>query len=181
MPATFPTSSWYTTVAPSTTTSPATMHCDGSPLNGAVAYRVTGQVDPISPAWVNGQNITFDGAPYSDLRGYNDVSSFDLRQVGAASGELAALANEISYRNGGVFYGGSGGLSIGGSGGLSIGGSGGLSIGGSGGLSIGGSGGLSIGGSGGLSIGGSGGLSIRRQRRTQHSEAAAASPLKWIT
>ncbi|MGA8671501.1 MAG: PASTA domain-containing protein, partial [Terracidiphilus sp.] len=158
-PATFPTSSWYTTVAPSTTTSPATMHCDGSPLNGAVAYRVTGQVDPISPAWVNGQNITFDGAQYSDLRGYNDVSSFDLRQVGAASGELAALANEISYRQGGVFYGGSGGLSIGGSGGLSIGGSGGLSIGGSGGLSIGGSGGLSIGGSGGLSIGGSGGLS----------------------
>ena len=159
-PASFSTSAWYTTTPPSSTASAATMHCDGSPLNNDTGYRVSGPVDSISPAWSPEQNITFDGAQYSDLRGYNDVTSFDLRQVGAASGELAALANEISYRNNGVFYGGSGGLSIGGSGGLSIGGSGGLSIGGSGGLSIGGSGGLSIGGSGGLSIGGSGGLSI---------------------
>ena len=159
-PATYSTSSWYSTTAPSSTASPATMHCDGTPLTGDTGYRVNGPVDAISPAWATGQNITFDGAQYSDLRGYDDVTSFDLRQVGAASGELAALANEISYRSTGVFYGGSGGLSIGGSGGLSIGGSGGLSIGGSGGLSIGGSGGLSIGGSGGLSIGGSGGLSI---------------------
>jgi hypothetical protein len=158
--ATFSSSSWYTPTAPSTTASPATMHCDGTPLTGDTGYRVNGPVDAISPAWGPYQNITFDGAQYSDLRGYDDVTSFDLRQVGAASGELAALANEISYRTTGVFYGGSGGLSIGGSGGLSIGGSGGLSIGGSGGLSIGGSGGLSIGGSGGLSIGGSGGLSI---------------------
>ncbi len=32
--ATFPTSTWYTPTAPSPTASPATLHCDGTPLGG---------------------------------------------------------------------------------------------------------------------------------------------------
>ncbi len=45
----------------SPTASPATLHCDGTPLDGDTGYRVNGTVAPISPAWSNGQNITFDG------------------------------------------------------------------------------------------------------------------------
>ena len=79
--------------AATTTTSPATMHCDGSPLDRAIwRYRVNGSVDPLSPAWSNGQNIAFDGPAYTTLRGYNDLTNLDLRQVGATSDQFASLA-----------------------------------------------------------------------------------------
>ena len=96
--ATFPTSTWYTPTAPSTTTSPASLHCDGTPLGGDVGYRVTGSIAPtITPAWANGQNITFDGQSYSTLRGFNDLSNIDLRQVGATGGQFASLASVLSF------------------------------------------------------------------------------------
>src|SRR6202041_1377544 len=57
--ATFPTSYWYTPIAPSSTTSAATMHCDGSPLADDTGYRVNGSITS-SPGWAVGQNITFD-------------------------------------------------------------------------------------------------------------------------
>jgi sugar lactone lactonase YvrE/uncharacterized protein (DUF2345 family) len=98
-PATFSTSTWYTPNAPSETTSPATLHCDGTPLNGDTGYRVEGPIAPITPAWTNGQNITFDGVPYGTLRGYKDVASIDLRQVGATGGEFASLASILSFGN----------------------------------------------------------------------------------
>ena len=96
-PATFPTSTWYTPSAPSPTASPATLHCDGTPLGGEVGYRVNGSIAPITPAWSNGQNIAFDGQPYSTLRGFNDVSNIDLRQVGATGGQFASLASVLSF------------------------------------------------------------------------------------
>jgi len=96
-PATFSTSSWYSTVAPSSTASPATMHCDGTPLGSDTGYRVNGTVDPISPAWTSSPNIAFDGVPYTTMRGYNDVANMDLRQVGATGGEFASLASVISF------------------------------------------------------------------------------------
>jgi hypothetical protein len=96
-PATFSTSIWYTPIAPSSTTSPATLHCDGTPLTGDTGYRVDGPIAPITPAWSNGQNITFDGVPYTTLRGYNDVANLDLRQVGATGGEFASLASVLSF------------------------------------------------------------------------------------
>jgi uncharacterized protein (DUF2345 family) len=95
--ATFSTSSWYTSTPPSSTASAASLHCDGSPLTGDTGYRVNGNVDPISPAWTAGQNITFDGVSYSQLRGYNDEANIDLRQVGATGGELASLASVLSF------------------------------------------------------------------------------------
>ena len=95
--ATFPTSTWYTPAAPSPTASPATMHCDGTPLGGEVGYRVNGSIAPITPAWSNGQNIAFDGQSYSTLRGFNDVANIDLRQVGATGGQFASLASVLSF------------------------------------------------------------------------------------
>jgi sugar lactone lactonase YvrE len=96
-PATFSTSAWYTPNAPSPTASAATAHCDGTPLSGDTGYRVNGTIAPIAPAWSSEQNITFDGVPYTTLRGYNDVGNIDLRQVGATGGEFASLASVLSF------------------------------------------------------------------------------------
>ena len=96
--ATFPTSTWYTPTAPSSTASAATLHCDGTPLGGDVGYRVNGPIAPtITPAWASGQNITFDGQSYSTLRGFNDIANIDLRQVGATGGQFASLASVLSF------------------------------------------------------------------------------------
>ncbi len=58
---------------------------------------MNGSIAPITPAWSNGQNITFDGQPYSTLRGFNDVANIDLRQVGATGGQFASLASVLSF------------------------------------------------------------------------------------
>ena len=157
-PASFSTSAWYTTTPPSSTASAASMHCDGSPLNNETAYRVTGPVDSISPAWTTGQNITFDGAPYSELRGFDDTAALDLRQVGATGGNFASLAGETSYGTGGVTFAGSGGVTFAGSGGVTFAGSGGVTFAGSGGVLFAGSGGVLFAGSGGVTFAGSGGV-----------------------
>ena len=159
-PASFTTSAWYSTTPPSSTASAATMHCDGSPLNNDTAYRVTGPVDEISPAWTNGQNITFDGTQYSDLRGYSDQANLDLRQVGATSGDFASLASETSYSGAGVTFAGSGGVTFAGSGGVTFAGSGGVTFAGSGGVLFAGSGGVLFAGSGGVTFAGSGGVTF---------------------
>jgi len=96
-PATFSTSAWYTPIPPSPTASAATMHCDGTPLTGDTGYRVNGSVAPVTPAWTNGQNIAFDGVPYTQMLGYNDVANMDLRQVGATGGEFASLASVLTF------------------------------------------------------------------------------------
>jgi hypothetical protein len=96
-PATFSTSAWYTSAPPSSTASKAMLHCDGTPLAGDTGYRVNGSIAPITPAWTSGQNIAFDGVPYSTLAGYNDFANIDLRQVGATGGEFAALASVLSF------------------------------------------------------------------------------------
>jgi hypothetical protein len=96
-PASFSTSIWYVPTAPSPTSSPATLHCDGLPLGGDVGYRVTGPISPISPPWSNGQNITFDGQPYTTLRGFNDLNNIDLRQTGATGGQFASLASVLAF------------------------------------------------------------------------------------
>ena len=156
-------SSWYEPYNSATTTaSPATAHCDGTPLNSPsdLSVRVNGSLDPISPSWSNSQNIAFDGPAYTTLRGYNDVINLDLRQVGANSDQFASLQNSTLYSSAGVTIGGGGGVTIGGGGGVTIGGGGGVTIGGGGGVTIGGGGGVTIGGGGGVTIGGGGGVTI---------------------
>ncbi|MGB9232275.1 MAG: kelch repeat-containing protein, partial [Terracidiphilus sp.] len=99
--ATFPTSAWYLPFNANTTkASPAAMYCDGTALgtNSPGYYRVNGSIAPtINPAWASGENITYDGVPYTTLAGYNDTANIDLRQVGATGGEFAALANILSF------------------------------------------------------------------------------------
>jgi sugar lactone lactonase YvrE len=95
-PATYSTSAWYSPNPPSSTASAATLHCDGTPLNGDSGYRVDASITT-SPGWTNGQNIAFDGVPYTTLAGYNDVNNIDLRQVGATGGEFASLAGVLSF------------------------------------------------------------------------------------
>ncbi len=78
--------------------SPATFHCDGTPLiPGVQAYRVNASIAPITPAWSNGQDINFDGQLNTQMRGYNDWANIDLRQVGATGGEFASLASVLSF------------------------------------------------------------------------------------
>ncbi len=95
--ATFPTSAWYVPYVSGDLATPASMHCDGTPITSGAAYRVDASIAPITPAWTNGQDINFDGQPNETMRGYNDLAGLDLRQVGATGGELASLANVLSF------------------------------------------------------------------------------------
>ncbi len=96
-PATFPTSAWYVPSTTGSSASPATLHCDGTPLTGDSAYRVDASIAPITPPWSNGQDINFDGQLNTQMRGYNDLANIDLRQVGATGGEFASLASVLSF------------------------------------------------------------------------------------
>ncbi len=96
-PATFPTSAWYVPYVSGSPASPATRHCDGSPLNNDSAYRVDAPIAPITPAWTASQDINFDGQVNTQMRGFNDWASIDLRQVGATGGEFASLASVLSF------------------------------------------------------------------------------------
>jgi len=71
------------------------MHCDGTPLTGDTGYRVDGPSRPRS-GMVEWQNITFDGVPYTTLRGYNDVANIDLRQWRDRR-EFASLASVLTF------------------------------------------------------------------------------------
>ncbi len=108
--ATYSTSAWYAPAAPANSTeSAATLHCDGTPLNAPgnsdeTGYLVQGSVAPVTPAWADGQDITFDGqlpgsTGLTGLPGYNDWTNIDLRQVGATGGEFASLASVVSFGN----------------------------------------------------------------------------------
>jgi sugar lactone lactonase YvrE len=109
-PAMYSTSAWYLPVEPTTgssptqtsTESPATLHCDGTPLTGDTGYFVEGPITSMNPPWEYSGgsgtwNITFDGVPYTNLAGYNDSANIDLRQVGATGGEYASLASLLSF------------------------------------------------------------------------------------
>jgi hypothetical protein len=116
--ATFSTSAWYVPyVSGVSTASPATLHCDGTPLTGAQAYRVNAPIAPITPPWTNGQDINFDGQDNTQMRGYNDWANIDLRQVGATGGEFASLASVLSFGTSAPQNIGAGGMQTLGSGG----------------------------------------------------------------
>ncbi len=99
---TYATTKWYTPIQPNGVGSAATHHCDGTPLlpNDPTMYRVEGVTNPISPAWSNNQDINFNDNVDTSLRGYNDWSNVDPRQIGAI-GSLSA-ANELNTTGYGV-------------------------------------------------------------------------------
>ncbi len=165
-PATFSTSAWYTPTAPSSTASAATMHCDGTPLTGDTGYRVDGPIAPIAPAWSSGQNITFDGVPYTTLRGYNDVANIDLRQVGATGGEFASLASVLSFGStstplnigagGNVTLGSGGTVTLGSGGNMTLGSGGNVTLGSGGTITLGSGGNVTLGSGGNVTLGSGG-------------------------
>ncbi|MBS1801855.1 MAG: PASTA domain-containing protein [Acidobacteria bacterium] len=162
--ATFPTSTWYVATAPSPTTSPATLHCDGLPLAGDIGYRVSGPIAPITPPWSNGQNITFDGQAYNTLRGFNDINNIDLRQVGATGGQFASLASLLAFGStttplniapgGNVAVGPGGTVTLGAGGTITLGGGGNVTI--PSGGTISGGGAITFGTGGNITLGGGG-------------------------
>src|SRR5215471_4244392 len=51
-------------------------------------YVVQGPADLITPAWMSGSDVNFDGAISATLRGYDDWANLDLRQVAATGSEI---------------------------------------------------------------------------------------------
>jgi hypothetical protein len=89
----YSTSKWYTPAQPNGIGSAATHHCDGTPLSpgtdaNPTMYLAGGAANPITPAWVNGSDVNFDGTIDATLRGYNDWASIDLRQIGATGNDI---------------------------------------------------------------------------------------------
>jgi uncharacterized protein (DUF2345 family) len=169
--ATYPTSAWYVPhTAGTTTASPATLHCDGTPLSGDSAYRVDGPIAPITPAWSNGQDINFDGQLNTQMRGYNDWANIDLRQVGATGGEFASLASVLSFGSsqaplniaagGNVTLGSGGTIALGSGGNVTLGSGGNVTLGSGGTITLGSGGNVTLGSGGNVTLGSGGTISF---------------------
>ena len=70
--------------------SPATRHCDGTPLlqTDQPMFRLEGPTSSIT--WSAGQDINFDGKIEGNLRGYDDWLNIDPRQIGATGNDFWA-------------------------------------------------------------------------------------------
>src|SRR5262249_48374619 len=85
-----PTTYWY---APNQTFgSPATSHCDGTPLlpTDQPMFRLQGPVTSIPCPVPLPQDINCDGTIESSLQGYDDWGNIDLRQSGATGNDFWA-------------------------------------------------------------------------------------------
>jgi hypothetical protein len=94
-----PTVKWY---APNQAFgSPATSHCDGTPLLPAdqPMFRLQGPADSLS--WAANQDMNFDGQIEMNLQGYNDWANLDLRQIGATGNNSWAGGGVQSSKIGG--------------------------------------------------------------------------------
>ena len=162
---TFSTSSWYAPVPANSSINPAARHCDGTPLlPGELMYRVDAATQPL--AWSNGQDINFDGQPNATMRGYDDWSNLDLRQVGATGGEFAALANLVSFGSiatplniepgGSVEVGNGGTVTLGSGGNVTLGSGKSATLGSGGTITLGSGGNVTLGSGGTVTLGGAG-------------------------
>jgi len=82
-----PTTYWY---APNQTVgSPATAHCDGTPLlpTDQPMFRLKGPVTSIPWPVPLPQDINFDGTIETSLQGYDDWDNIDPRQIGASGND----------------------------------------------------------------------------------------------
>jgi len=101
-PIAHPTTRWYDVVQPNGVGSPATSHCDGSPLSSTDANpTMFSQVGPTPPPANpdstiaiplshTSLDVNFDGilSAAPPLRGYNDWANIDLRQIGATGSDF---------------------------------------------------------------------------------------------
>ena len=164
--ATFPTSAWYVPYTNGSTVSPATLHCDGTPLAGESGYRVDSSIAPITPAWSNGQDLNFIGTLQTQERGYNDLNALDLRQVGATGGEFASLASVLSFGSavsplnisagGNVTLGSGGTIALGSGGTVTLGSGGNVTLGSGGTITLGSGGNVTLGSGGNVTLGSGG-------------------------
>jgi hypothetical protein len=158
---TFPQTRWYVPWSSTVPGSPATRHCDGTPiLNDSAMVREDHDIASLTWTWTPDQDINFDGQLNTALAGYDDLPDIDLRQVGATGGEYVSMAGLLGFGSGGTLKMGSGGTLAMGSGGTLTMGSGGTLTMGSGGTLTMGSGGMITFGSGGTLTLGSGGTVV---------------------
>jgi MBG domain (YGX type)/PASTA domain/Abnormal spindle-like microcephaly-assoc'd, ASPM-SPD-2-Hydin len=160
--ATFPTSAWYIPFTTGTLASPATRHCDGTPLNSDSAYRVDAPIAPINPSWSIGQDINFDGQLNTQMRGYNDTANIDLRQVGATGGEFASLANVLSFGSSAapLNIGAGGNVTLGSGGTVALGSGGTVTLGSGGNVTLGSGGTITLGSGGNVTLGSGGNVTL---------------------
>jgi len=92
-PLAYSTTKWYTPVQPSGIGSAATSHCDGTASSpndpDPTMYLAGGSANPITPQWVSGSDVNFDGVVSPTLRGYNDWANLDLRQIGGTGSDIS--------------------------------------------------------------------------------------------
>jgi hypothetical protein len=164
--ATYPTSAWYVPYTAGAIASPATRHCDGTPLNNDSYYRVDAPIAPITPAWSNAQDINFDGQLNAQMRGYNDWANIDLRQVGATGGQFAELATVLSFGSssaplniaagGNITLGSGGNVTLGSGGTVTLGSGGNVTLGSGGTITLGSGGNVTLGSGGNVTLGSGG-------------------------
>ncbi len=164
--ATFPTSAWYVPYTTGSTVSPATRHCDGTPLTGDQAYRVDASIAPVTPPWTNGQDLNFIGNLQTSERGFNDLANMDLRQVGATSGGFVALSNLLYFGSpvaplnigagGSVTLGSGGSVALGSGGSVTLGSGGNVTLGSAGTITLGSGGSVTLGSGGNVTLGSGG-------------------------
>ncbi len=161
-PAAVPSSAWYVPVTPGTTASPATRHCDGTPLTGDSYYRVDAPVSPITPAWTNNQDINFDGHVNAQMRGYNDWAHLDLRQLGATGGEYTAVSKSVSFASGAspINVAAGGTVALGSGGNVILGSGGNVTLGSGGNVTLGSGGTIALGSGGNITLGSGGNVTL---------------------
>jgi hypothetical protein len=112
-PLAFSTTGWYTPDAPGGVGTPATHYCDGTPFSTdppPTMYRVFGTANPFTPSFLRSSadvnfdgSINLDGSVNTPLRGYNDWTSVNLRQVGFSGASVLGGGNFVGL--GGNFVG----------------------------------------------------------------------------
>jgi hypothetical protein len=148
----------------------ATQHCDGTPRNSEVMYKIEGATNvggtTVAPIdWNNSGvatdtasvDVNFNGSPDSPFLGFNDWANVDLQQMSARR-NLLAFSTGVGGTD--LALGGGSELILGGGTDLSLGGGTDLASGGGNDLASGGGTDLSLGGGTDLSLGGGTDLSL---------------------
>jgi hypothetical protein len=103
----YPNTLWFTPTKPSASASPAKFTCDGMAVPpGTTMYLIPGPADPISPGWINGQDIDFNLMVDTQLHGYSDWTNVDLRQVGATGADAFGGGGSLGPGGGSLGPGG---------------------------------------------------------------------------
>ena len=94
-----PTVKWYAPNQPFG--SPATSHCDGSPITNDPNKNMFRLEAPASSmTWSASQDLNYDGMTEASLQGYSDWDNLDMRQIGATGNDFWA-AGAVPFKVGG--------------------------------------------------------------------------------